>query len=414
MFMKLYYLNSLIPVRYKKCGVDPVSAAITGGATVLSGIIGADASQYATDVNIEENQKNRDFNREEAQKTRDWQTSEREATQGWESSEYDRRNELQYQTWLKQNEYNSPKNQMHRLSAAGLNPAAMLGSTAGTGLIDSSQIAPAVSGVSAPGSAPASVSTANPAASLNPAQGFQSVVGGVADLVKSFASASKDSSEARLNNETLQYKIAQYMLDNTNKKLLNDYQALHNYFYEQKQPQEIKKLGAEIDKITTDIFVAKLTGDKIEEETITERFKQALLGIQHDLTGEQYKQAVIYTGVYKDSLLAQIGLWKAQTYNQSEMGRLAGEQATTEHQFRDVKAAILDLDYDTASEALNKLKGETAGQMIDNIRKLFGMDRSNIADTFVNLVIRSGAENRETFLKYLKDNGVDVDKYFKE
>lgn len=51
------------------------------------------------------------FNAQEAEKQRDWSTAEREATQDWN-----------LQQWIRENEYNSPINQLERMKSAGINP----------------------------------------------------------------------------------------------------------------------------------------------------------------------------------------------------------------------------------------------------------------------------------------------------
>lgn len=56
-------------------------------------------------------QRQNEFNALEAEKQRDWSTAEREATQDWNLSQ-----------WNRENEYNSPVNQMARMKSAGINP----------------------------------------------------------------------------------------------------------------------------------------------------------------------------------------------------------------------------------------------------------------------------------------------------
>lgn len=61
--------------------------------------------------NSMEAEKARQFNAEEAEKSRDWQTLEREATQDWNLEQ-----------WNRENEYNSPAEQLKRAMEAGINP----------------------------------------------------------------------------------------------------------------------------------------------------------------------------------------------------------------------------------------------------------------------------------------------------
>lgn len=63
-----------------------------------------------------------EFNAEQAQLNRDFQTSEREASQQWNLEQ-----------WQRENEYNSPVQQMARMKEAGINPNVAIGQLANSG-----------------------------------------------------------------------------------------------------------------------------------------------------------------------------------------------------------------------------------------------------------------------------------------
>lgn len=63
-----------------------------------------------------------EFNAEQAQLNRDFQTSEREASQQWNLEQ-----------WQRENEYNSPVQQMARMKEAGINPNVAIGQLANNG-----------------------------------------------------------------------------------------------------------------------------------------------------------------------------------------------------------------------------------------------------------------------------------------
>ena len=334
--MNMSLINSLRLNDFRpafKCGAEIVGGALVGGGALLSGLFGAKASSDAVSTNVEENAKNRTFNREEAEKARGWQTQERVASQDWQQSEYDRRAESQYQYWLKQNQYNSPVEQAKRLSAVGLNPSGLLGASQ-VGLQDSSHIAPAVSPPSAPGTSPASVSTSNPVSANAAPTYFAEMVNGIGSIVKSFAGASKDSAEAKQTNELLQFKIKEFMLNNQSKELQNAYDEMRNFFTQKTLDKKIQKVGVDLDKLNADVWLTKLQGDYIDEQTVTERFKQILSGYDIDLRNSQSKMALIELSNYEDKLKAQIRMWNASAkeslasaYEHTEAARLHVAQA---------------------------------------------------------------------------------------
>ena len=334
--MNMSLINSLRLNDFRpsfKCGAAVVGGALAGGGALLSGLFGAAASSDAVSTNVEENAKNRTFNRQEAEKARGWQTQERVASQDWQQSEYDRRAESQYQYWLKQNQYNSPVEQAKRLSSVGLNPSGLLGASQ-VGLQDSSHIAPAVSPPSAPGTSPASVSTSNPVSANAAPTYFAEMVNGIGSIVKSFAGASKDSAEAKQTNELLQFKIKEFMLNNQSKELQNAYDEMRNFFTQKTLDKKIQKVGVDLDKLNADVWLTKLQGDYIDEQTVTERFKQILSGYDIDLRNSQSKMALIELSNYEDKLKAQIRMWNASAkeslasaYEHTEAARLHVAQA---------------------------------------------------------------------------------------
>lgn len=80
-----------------------------------AGIIGAGISAAGSAASITMGGKMNQRAQHEAWRTRAWQTKEREASQAW-----------QLEQWNRQNDYNSPVEQMKRARAAGINPLAVI------------------------------------------------------------------------------------------------------------------------------------------------------------------------------------------------------------------------------------------------------------------------------------------------
>ena len=89
-----------------------------------------------------------------------------------------------------------------------------------------------------------------------------------------------------------------------------------------------------MDKLNADVWLTKLQGDYIDEQTVTERFKQILSGYDIDLRNSQSKMALIELSNYEDKLKAQIRMWNASAkeslasaYEHTEAARLHVAQA---------------------------------------------------------------------------------------
>lgn len=92
-----------------------ISSAVGGVFNLIGSAINNRAekkrAQEDREWNSAEAEKARQFNAEQAELSRDWQTEEREATQDWNLEQ-----------WNRENEYNSPAEQLKRAMEAGINP----------------------------------------------------------------------------------------------------------------------------------------------------------------------------------------------------------------------------------------------------------------------------------------------------
>ena len=251
------------------------------GSTMLGSHFAKKQQEREQEFNAAEAEKARQFNADEAEKTRDWQTSEREATQDWNLEQ-----------WNRENEYNSPEQQLARAMAAGINPNAAVQGISGSSNSSHVQSSPQ-SGVSASG----------PAASA-----AGSIAGSIADLVGNTVNNFWDNKVKRAqatgqdieNQYTPQIRESELrkadaetgnILENT--KLTEAernqiYQSMH--ILAQKTPYEIQSIIAGINEA-----VAR-TG-LIEEQTETEGYQQKVLDAQEKNidqdTNLKYKQGLV-------------------------------------------------------------------------------------------------------------------------
>lgn len=388
------------PFDNRKCGAAILPAAIMGGSSILGGIMGMSSSDSQMATNSAEAEKNRQFNREEADKNRNWSAAQwqhqfDEQNNQWfnqfnaqNSKWYDQQTFLQnqwrtqqdysnrqaYQYWLAQQQYNSPQQMVSRLASAGLNPAAAInaqqfGSTglqaAPAGVQVASQGSPSVPSVGTPSGSAASIGQNNIAAVQSSADAFKSIVSGASDLLRSLASSRKDNAEAVRSEKTLQTYIETSLVELRNKQLMNTWQDMQNVFFSKSAPKQLQKLGAEINEITARVLLTTTQTDLVENQSITEGFKQALLGAQKDLTNEQFMQAVIFTSQYERQLLLENELRKSTTASNYAQSFKARAEGVTENELRPLREKSLELSNEIAHKTKyglqldNWLKDET-------------------------------------------------------
>ena len=235
----------------RKCGpglvmLGSIGASLLGtGATI--------ASQAAT------NSSNKRFAQSESEKAREWETEqwqnrfEKQSDFAYDYSRF--QNKQAYDTWLGQQQYNSPAYQAQRMLQAGFNPAAVSASPT----FGSSGLSPA------PASSPSpAVATPPPLMSsgLNPVG-----VSDIGNFIKDVASAAKD-------NATLKPMVDNILADTENKNLINSYQRIENNLKAQKAPAEIQKAFQDVMKGKVEISMMTSNKNLYDEQRVTEIFKQ--------------------------------------------------------------------------------------------------------------------------------------------
>lgn len=362
-----HLINSHIPP--KKCGMDPVSALITGGVGLVgnigSAIIGADSADDARAANISENQKNRDFQSAEADKSRQWQEAFWKEQFGAQTEEWYNQfnkqsqewynqqaysNRQSYDYWLAQQDYNSLANQAKRANSAGLNASAVIGNSTfgGTGLSAApvgASVSPNVPSPSTPSTSIPSGSSIQVAQPSNFADSFGHIVGGVSDLMKALASSRKDNADANQSEKMLSGMLQEQLLNIHNKQLVNSYQEAYNVFFSRKAPKELQQLGANVDKILAERLLTDATTDKVMNESVTETFKQLLLDNQSKLAHADFMKALIVVDNLDQQLKAEIKLRKAQ----ANQANAAAYESTMAGQLHISQKNLADMEFNLTS-----------------------------------------------------------------
>lgn len=100
-------------------------------------------TELSIDAQREMNRENNEFNAQQAQLTRDFDADQAQLNRDFQGQMQSQQMQWNEDMWNKQNEYNTPANQLARASASGINPNAIFG-----GLSSQAQAVGGVSGVS--------------------------------------------------------------------------------------------------------------------------------------------------------------------------------------------------------------------------------------------------------------------------
>lgn len=285
-------LVTFYPPFTNKCGPQIIGAAILGIAGLASAGISAASNSAnvsaATDLNAE----NRNWQHDEAELSRqraseewdrqhainkqDWQDQYNTQMQGAQQL-MQKQADIQQEQWQKQfdiqNTYNSPAAQIQRMSEAGLNGAALAGSSGQSGMASSS---PSVSMPSpsapAPGINPSellSVAAGNPVTTTP-----QHKVDWAVQVIDSLSSAAEKLTKSGVN--TVEYKrniatlnefVKQEILKTENLDLINQAQKINNYVAEHSKQANIKKAWNEVEHLASQIAVNNALKENYDSST---------------------------------------------------------------------------------------------------------------------------------------------------
>lgn len=322
-----YSFDLIFPfVRLKKSGA--------AGLLTLESSFGVGNNLLNYFLQSGENAKNRSFNSSEAQKQRDWQSEEWLKQYNIQREEwYNQQQQLlknNQQQFLFEAEYNSPRNQVQRMSEVGFNPSAALSS--GGGLISAATgNMQNVGSVSVPSGGTVSGSSAQSGSSTISPGSNPLDVSVYGQLAKDLAQAAKDNA---LLEPTVQNLLADYdlkLLTGQEKELLIAFQALKNDILHQTKDTEIKKCFADLENAYMDLKIAKIQGENFSADTLLKHSQRLLNVANMKLSHEQYKKLVFEVSHLDEQWQNQIANWKAQ---RSEQYASAASQSSAAGYYR--------------------------------------------------------------------------------
>lgn len=311
-----FRLNPYIPL--KKCGVDPISAAVgglvTGGMGLFGTVLGIDAQE---DINSQQ----MGFSARQNQLNRDWQSQEAQKNRDWQSQEWDKQFEMQNEQWYEQAEtqfgyqlalqkqqqqYNSPAFQVARLEQAGLSPALALGQGVSGNSVG---FAPAPTGSVTPTSVPVGA-MASPVGNITP--NLSNPYAHLGSTFKDFADAFKTFYTTGPEGKKILAQAEEALSQSGLNKLYQSAQSLKNDILNSTKDARIKQVFADLDDTMQDIWLKGISGqlktteiDKILADTMLIKAQEALT---YAKTDQQKQETRMYFTVLKN----MFDLWKKQ------------------------------------------------------------------------------------------------------
>lgn len=381
----------------KKCGLDPVSAAITGGAGLVGDLFGfgADMSANATnsklqqaameqqerlfhegnEFNAAEAQKARDFNMVEAQKTRDFQADQ----------------QAQNIQFFK--DYNDPSAQVQRNLAAGINPATLAGNMGNTPAFSTPAGASATASPASAASAP-SVPMATMRSGGEKLQDIGNIFGRVlGDQLKQKEMIKADT----FNRYYDQILAAGLDVSKEQAKVLRAEQDQIRQLIDESR-KSVEKMQQEIDESLKRIGVMDKQGKILDEEYITKHLENVYKDEQLNLLTENLR---IKNDI--DSKMAKYYVYELMSRVAANYGTAAA--AHSQARLNDALKDLTPVQRQVAEETRNYYEQLTNGQIIENrLNNLYGADERKVklkGLEFDNSVVMKGA-------RFLKEIAVPI------
>lgn len=378
-----------------------VGASLLGtGATI--------ASQAAT------NSSNKRFAADESEKARQWEAEQwqnRFEQQSDFAYDYSRfQNKQAYDTWLGQQQYNSPAYQAQRMLQAGFNPAAISASpTYGS------------TGLSPAPASPPSPSVATPPPLMSQAQN-PVAVSDIGTFIKDVASATKD-------NTMLRPMVENLLADTENKHLLNSYQRIENNLKAQKAPAEIQKAFQDVARIKTEIALMKSNKDLYDEQRITELYKQSelaertVLNYAHARNFDVSTMNLLLEYENFDTLFNKRIQVMNSEINRNQGAAAAGygaaaesnARATTENALRGLNITLKAGEIENQAAMIESIKQGTESQILNSIWMLLDGHNHSALGTIMSQIKRSRPSLVNQCLEIMRARGVkNPEKYISE
>lgn len=385
-------LNNYIPSF--KLGAETLGVAAFGLGTSIFG------SELQNQSASSENRKNRDWQSKEAEKQREWQEHMYDRSIDEWQNQYDQQREewykqlqaqygAQWEQFVKQAEYNSPKMQVQRLAEAGINPSAALGNGSAGGLMSASSLGSQASPAPPSGGtlpAPGAGASAGTPAQFNPVSARSEMISSIGGFLRDLSSAAKTSEEAKQVQDMALAQIRKLIADEQWQKSITDFQSIQNDIAKFTKNAKVHQSFADLGNAYVDIALKISQGELYDEEILNKKVTRAVLEVERDLKNKQGQLLGLQIVNYDENFRAELALKKAMT-NQANAssvasyfsGELFSALANTENSSRMAKLRAYDLDVDMASlrrDILRDDKTISNETVIERIKKMVSEAKS--------------------------------------
>lgn len=357
---------------------------VFGAGSFLGSAVSTAGEIYTNERNIseekKENQRNRDWQSEENQRSRDFSSEEAEKQRNWSSDEWQRQFNAQRDEWynqlqaqygaqwdqfLRESEYNSPQNQVQRLSEAGLNPSAVLGANLG-GLVSASRGSIPSSSPSVPtggtvSGASASASTGSPSTGSVGLANNPFRMSDFGSLVRDLADAAKTNKtlEPYLNNllADTQLKLSQAGLQES----LKETQDVTNYILSKTKNTKVKQATADYVLTLADIAVKASQGKLYDQQALFYAQETYLSKVKRKLSKVELAEARVRLSFATQRQQAELDNLVSSTGKNRADAALSISQKLSEDRFRELRAQAIGIhNHLEATEAVTLTRESSA------------------------------------------------------
>lgn len=326
--------------------------ALLLGTSVVGGTIG---TMMSNDANKSINKRAQQFSAEEAEKQRKWQSDEWTRQYNIQRDEWYKQLEAysnqQWQQYLREAEYNSPGNQVHRLAQAGLNPSAVLGGQGSSGLV--SAATGNISNVGSP--APPSGGSVSGAAASSPAQIPMQPI----NALTQFGSVLRDLAAAGKDNALTQPMVELLGQQVIGEKLQNDYRTFENEILSKIKDTKVKQAFADLKLTMAQEAVQNALGKNYDADTLLKKAEEALAVSKKKLSDKEYEVVAFNVEHLLETFTTEINLKKSETAkNRADAGYSVAKTKTEDEnrenvvnltkfqsEWQDTQNKLADIDY---------------------------------------------------------------------
>lgn len=357
--MKLnkYFIKSLDSPFLSPSFCRGASVALAGAAAA-AGLAG---TSMMNEENMDINENNQNFSSKEAQKQREWQRDEWTRQYQLQRDEWYKQLEVSsneyWKNFLREAEYNNPKNQVSRLASAGLNPSAVLGGQGSSGLIAAStgnvHAAPTPSVPSGGSVSGASAASPSQIPMQNPIN-----LSSVGSFLRDLATANKDTATVR---PYVEYLGAQLIGQN----LQNEWQTFQNDILSEIKDVKVKSAFEELQSVVLDNVLKVSMNENVSQDTVLKATESALNIAKEKLTSEEYSKLAFYVSRLSQTYQLEMNVLRSQAASNYGSASYTSAMAASENAVRDFKTKNAELlnDY-------QKFINESAGNDAELSSKL--------------------------------------------